>query len=104
MHKDGQKDLPSSYRPIFLLSTLLKVFEKLLFVGLEKFFIKNNIITNEQFVFRRGYSTEMDIAVLHKLLKNINEGIILAVYSWIYQRPLTLLIISYFLINCIHMA
>ena len=56
------------------MSPVSKVFEKLLFVRLEKLSVKN-IITNQQFGFRQGYSTEMAITVLHnKLLKNIDEG------------------------------
>ena len=50
------------------------MFEKLLYIRLEKFFLKNSIISKQQFGFRRGYSTEMAITDLHnKLLKNIEE-------------------------------
>ena len=51
------------------------MFEKLLYITLEKFFLKNSIISNQEFGFCRGYSTEMAITDLHsKLLKNIDEG------------------------------
>ena len=74
IHKARQKDVASNYRPISLISPLSKVFEKLLYIRLEKFFLKNSIISKQQFGFRRGYSTEMAITDLHnKLLKNIDE-------------------------------
>ena len=73
IRKAGQKDVATNYRPISLLSPVLKVFEKLLLVRLEKFLTKNNyFITKKQFGFPKGYSAEM---VIHtKLLKNIDDG------------------------------
>ena len=59
VYKSGPKNLPSNYRPISLLSPTSKVFEKLLYVRLEKYFSLHNVITNQQFGFRKGYSTEM---------------------------------------------
>ena len=75
IHKARQKDVVSSYRPISLISLLSKVFEKLLYIGLTKFFSKNDIITKEQFGFRQAHSTEMAITVLHNMiLENKDEG------------------------------
>ena len=40
-----------------------------------KFFSKNDVKTKQQFGFRQGYSTEMAITVLHKMiLKNKDKG------------------------------
>ena len=75
IHKARQKDVVSNYMPISLISPLSKVFEKLLYIRLTKFFSKNDIMTKQQFGFRQGYSTEMAITVLHKtILKNKDEG------------------------------
>ena len=75
IHKARQKDVVGNYRPISLISPLSKVFEKLLYIRLTKFFSKNDIITKQQFGFRQGYSTEMAITVLHNMiLKNKDEG------------------------------
>ena len=40
VHKAKQKDIASNYRPIFLLSPISKVFEKLLYIRLERIFPK----------------------------------------------------------------
>ena len=75
VYKSGPKNLPSNYRPISLLSPVSKVFEKLLYVRLEKYFSLHNVITNQQFGFRKGYSTEMVITDLSDTLKqSIDEG------------------------------
>ena len=50
------------------------MFEKLLFVRLEKFFSLQNVITKQQFGFRKGCSTEMAILDLtNKLRQNKDE-------------------------------
>ena len=48
---------PKSYRPISLLSSLSKLFEKVIYSRLLHFSNENNIILNEQFGFRKGHST-----------------------------------------------
>ena len=40
VHKAKQKNIDSNYRPISLLSPISKVFEKLLYIRLERFFLK----------------------------------------------------------------
>ena len=75
VHKAKQKDIASNYRPISLLSPISKVLEKLLYIRLEKFFSKNNVITKQQFGFRCGYLTEMAITDLYnRVVKNRDEG------------------------------
>ena len=64
MHKNGRKDIASNYRPIFILSAVSKIFEKLLYSRLEKFFSLNNVISKQQFGFRPGFSTEMALTDL----------------------------------------
>jgi len=49
-----------NFRPIYVLSPIAKVFEKI--SGLNSFFIRNNIICEEHFGFRRGHSTSLGIA------------------------------------------
>ena len=55
------------------LSTTSKVFEKLLYVRLEKFLSRNNLITKHQFGFRQGYSTEMAVADLCSMSQRNND-------------------------------
>ena len=75
IYKSGPKNVASNYRPKSLLSPISKVFEILLFVRLEKFFSLQNVITKQQFGFRKGYSTEMAIFNLtNKLRQHKDEG------------------------------
>jgi hypothetical protein len=53
--KTGNKHEPCNYRPISLLSTFSKVFERLI---LYKHIKRNNILDNNQYGFRRNSSTE----------------------------------------------
>ena len=50
--KDGSREDPSNYRPISLLSSMSKVFEKILFKRMWSFCKKFNIISNRQFGFQ----------------------------------------------------
>ena len=60
--------LPSSYRPISLLSALGKLFEKIILSRLLHFAEENNILLPEQFGFRRGHSTTHQLV---RVVKNI---------------------------------
>ena len=73
LHKSGNRYTTNNYRPISLLSTISKVFEKLLYVRLEKFLRQNNAITKHQFGFRQGYSTDMAVADLYSMLQRNND-------------------------------
>ncbi|GBN28752.1 Putative protein in type-1 retrotransposable element R1DM [Araneus ventricosus] len=71
-HKHGKsKTEASSYRPISLLPTICKVLEKLLTQRLNFHLEKNNRLSNLQYGFREGKSTEMAIT---KLLDTIHKG------------------------------
>ena len=76
LHKTGPKHLVNNYRPISLLSPIAKVFEKLLYVRLENFFSCKKVINNnQQFGFRKGYSTELAITDLYnRIIKNTDNG------------------------------
>ena len=55
--KSGDKSLFSNYRPISILSTLSKVFEKLMFKRFNSFLVRFNVMRDNQFGFRKGRST-----------------------------------------------
>lgn len=57
IHKKGSKEEISNYRPISLLSTFSKIFEKLIKPFLINYLDAKNILHPKQFGFRRGLST-----------------------------------------------
>jgi hypothetical protein len=56
--KRGDKNKSSNYRPISLLKSLSKIFEKVLYNRLYHHIENNHILSNEQFGFRHALSTE----------------------------------------------
>ena len=67
IHKSGTKTEVSNYRPISLLSSFSKIFEKLMHFRLSDFLEKNNVLHDMQYGFRSGRSCE------HALLAAKNE-------------------------------
>ena len=58
VHKKGDKHLINNYRPISLLTSFSKIFEKLIFARLHKHLLTNRILAKEQYGFRNNSSTE----------------------------------------------
>lgn len=58
IYKGGDRDLVSNYRPISVLTTISKIFEKAINVRLIGFLTKFNILAENQYGFRAGKSTE----------------------------------------------
>lgn len=56
--KGGSGDSVNNYRPISILSSISKILEKLLNVRLSKYLDKHNIISKNQYGFRKGMSAE----------------------------------------------
>jgi hypothetical protein len=57
LFKNGEKNNPSNYRPISLLTSFSKIIEKIIYRRLYQHISVNNILTNEQFGFRPQSST-----------------------------------------------
>lgn len=66
IYKSGEKNDVSNYRPISLVSNICKIFEKILKERMNNFFTKHNILSDKQFGFREGKSTQDAIACLTK--------------------------------------
>ncbi|MES9883011.1 MAG: reverse transcriptase family protein [Sedimenticola sp.] len=65
IHKAGDPSLPSNYRPISLLNTLSKVFERFIFKHLYNHFLDNNILTPLQSGFIPCDSTVNQLTLLY---------------------------------------
>jgi exonuclease III len=65
IHKDGAKNDFSNYRPISLLPSFSKIFEKLVFIRLVKYLDKMNILSPSQYGFRAHHSTSMALLDLY---------------------------------------
>ena len=70
LFKTGDKTNVSNYRPISILSPFSKILEKLMLDRLWKFINRFDIISQQQFGFRRGSSTEKAILSLTEYVYN----------------------------------
>ena len=75
IHKDDSRLEMSNYRPISLLPTLSKIFEKLMYSRLIDFFMKHNILYENQFGFQSKMSTEYAVnQVLNYIVKTLEDN------------------------------
>ena len=74
LFKAGDKLSPNNYRPISSLPFLNKIIEKLLHKRLNSFFELNNIISENQYGFRKGISTSDAVnELLNKIYNSLNH-------------------------------
>ena len=72
--KKGSKVDYSNYRPIYLLSNIEKILEKLMYKRLYTFLNNNNIIYNLQFRFRQQNSTSHSFMnIIEKITKALDD-------------------------------
>ena len=64
IYKKGEHDQIGNYRPISLLSSISKIFEKVIFTRIYKFLNQNNLFDSKQFGFRPKHSTIDAISML----------------------------------------
>jgi Reverse transcriptase (RNA-dependent DNA polymerase)/Endonuclease-reverse transcriptase len=72
LHKTGPKGDISNYRPISLLNSFSKIFEKIILKRMESFISKCNILVDQQYGFRAKHSTEQ---ALMELINKITDHI-----------------------------
>ena len=77
-YKSGQIDLVDNYRPISLLPAFSKIFERLTLNRMESFISRLNILTPNQFGFRKGKSTSLAII---KLVTHVVQAYHQKIYS-----------------------
>ena len=73
--KSGDRDKLGNYRPISVIPTIARVFEKLTYNQLHTYFMDNNLLGNEQYGFRSIHSTALALSrASNKWLINIDNG------------------------------
>ena len=71
VYKKDNKESVQNYRPVSILPIFGKIFEKIIYSRLIKFFMANGILHEDQFGFRKGHSTTH---ALHKSIDIINRS------------------------------
>jgi len=66
VYKSGPKSDLSNYRPIFLVPAIAKLYEKILFDQILKYMLLNNLISESQYGFLPGRSTEDALLKVNK--------------------------------------
>ena len=75
LHKAKDPALFSNYRPISLLPVFSKILERLMYNRLYNFLTEHNILSTNQFGFRKKYSTFLALMdLVDNISKNIDEG------------------------------
>ena len=57
INKNGLRNLPGNYRPIADLQVINKIMERILYEPLYEYLTENNLLSENQFGFRRSHST-----------------------------------------------
>ena len=74
IYKKGSNSDPANYRPISVLTSFAKVLEMALYVRLIDHITLNNMLTDQQYSFRKGYSTDEEIFKLtYEFLNALND-------------------------------
>ena len=75
IHKSGSKTQSNNYRPISILKSLNKIFERLLFLRLNNFVQSNNIMYKHQYGFSENKSTtDACMRVINSIQTGIREN------------------------------
>ena len=73
--KSGEKEDLNNCRPISVLPTIARVFEKLFYNQLYKFFTENQLLRDQQYGFRSLHSTALALVKFsNQWLMNIDNG------------------------------
>ena len=76
IYKDGPKDDPSNYRPISILRSVSKIFEKIIHEQIYAFLRSGGRLVESQSGFRKGHSTAMClIDFLDRIYRGMDEGL-----------------------------
>ena len=75
IHKSGSKTNCDNYRPISVLSSVAKIFERLITEQLETYLESNSILVEQQAGFRKKHSTQTSLLnITNQWLMNMDKG------------------------------
>ena len=75
LFKKGDVSLLSNHRPISLLPTISKIFERILYNQLCEYFNSNNLLAEQQYGFRTNHSTEYAaVKLVDTISKEMESG------------------------------
>ena len=75
LFKKGDSSLLSTYRPISLLPTISKIFERILHNQLYEYFDNNYLLAEQQYGFRSNHSTEYAaVKLVDHISKEMESG------------------------------
>lgn len=75
IHKGGDRDCVDNYRPISILPTLSKILERLINRRLTNYLETNNLLSPNQYGFRRKKSTDDAVhELVDSIIKNLDQG------------------------------
>ena len=85
--KKGNKHLIENYRPISILCSLNKLYERVLYSQMFKFLSENKLLSDQQYGFVTKKSTEgAFLSLISKVTESINEGKICVVIFLDYAK------------------
>ena len=74
IHKNSDKQTLKNYRPVSLLPNCSKIFEKIIFNEMFRFFLDNKLITTNQSGFKPGDSCiNQLLSILHEIYKSFDD-------------------------------
>jgi hypothetical protein len=74
VHKKGDRNTVTNYRPISILTSINKIFEKVMYSRLLNHLKENCILSNHQFGFRTNQGTENAIySLINEILNSFNQ-------------------------------
>ena len=75
IYKSRNRTLPENYRPISTINNFAKIIDNILYNQLTQYIETNNLISNNQYGFRRKHSCTLQlIRVKDKILKNLENN------------------------------
>ena len=75
LYKKGDNHVFDNYRPISLLSTVSKIFEKVVFIQVYDYFCAHQLFYENQYGFRKSHSTELAaLELVDRLFKHLDDG------------------------------